>query len=105
MNTKVTIMACLSATILVAGIMAGFNMLSAKTALARSDTSTTANHFGKGASELGKSGEMGKHSASTQGGGDRTEPRLGIGNVGQALCNEKLKPGQLADRLNTGQCP
>jgi hypothetical protein len=28
-----------------------------------------------------------------------------VGNVGLALCNEKLKPGQLADVLNGGSCP
>jgi hypothetical protein len=56
-------MASLSAFILVAGMMAGFSILSPKAALAASDTSTTANHFGKGASDFGTSGEMGTHSA------------------------------------------
>ncbi|MGN6708320.1 MAG: hypothetical protein ACTHKF_03115 [Candidatus Nitrosocosmicus sp.] len=57
------------------------------------------NAFGKGASELGKSHEMGSHASS------QYEPRLGIGNVGNAVCGEKLKPGELAGFLNGGGCP
>ena len=83
---------------------------------AQSSTSDTANHFGQSASQLAQGtlgcdtqppgslcGEqMGQHSASTQGGGDvPVGKRLGIGNVGSALCNgERLTPGQLADVLN-----
>lgn len=65
MNKKLTPLASLSALMLVAGMMVGFNILSPKTTLAASDTSTTANHFGIGASDFGKSGEMGTHAAST----------------------------------------
>ena len=101
MNTKLNLMVYLSAAMLVAGMVAGFNILSAKTVLAASSTSTTANDFGEGASQLGQSGQMGTHSSSTQGGGERTEPRAGIGNVGSNLCGERLTPGELADVLNT----
>ena len=57
------------------------------------------NAFGKGAAELGKSGQMGDHASG------QDEPRLGIGNVGNAICEEKLKPGELAGVLNGGGCP
>ena len=79
-----------------------------------SDESSTANHFGKAASECASSktcptddedgkGSMGEHSSSFSG-----EKRSGIGNVGEDIigCNEKVKPGQLADILaGTGGCP
>ena len=102
MTTKKQILlASLYAVMLIAGTMIAFNMLSPRAALAAGDTSSTANHFGQGASQLGQSGDMGTHSSSTQGGGEQTQPRLGIGNVGSALCGERLTPGELADVLNT----
>jgi hypothetical protein len=92
-----------------AGFKAGFNM-----AFAQSQTSSTANDFGQSASLLAKGElpalpgvQMGQHASSatanpTTG---QQEPRLGIGNVGSAVCNEKLTPGQLAGVLNGGTCP
>jgi hypothetical protein len=101
MDTKLSLMVYISAAMLVAGMVAGFNILPAKTVLAASSTSTTANDFGEGASQLGQSGQTGTHSSSTQGGGEQTQPRSGIGNVGSNLCGERLTPGQLAGVLNT----
>jgi hypothetical protein len=97
-RTKLTIIASF-AGVAITGMMLAANVLFPGVAFAASSTSTTANHFGQGASQLGKSGQMGDHASSFP------TPRLGIGNVGQALCNEKLKPGQLADVLNGGSCP
>ena len=95
--------------IVAVGIGFGGMMLlpTAKIAQAQSTTSDTANHFGQGASQLGQSGDMGTHAGSTQGGGEQTQPRSGIGNVGQDIlgCDQKIKPGQLADLLNgQGTC-
>ena len=114
MNKRHTFLATVIAAMLVSGMIVGLNVLSSKTALARSDTSDTANHFGKAASDLAKGessllpGEqMGKHSASTQGGGDiPVGKRAGVGNIGQEVlgCDQKLKPGQVADALSNG-CP
>ncbi|ALI37880.1 hypothetical protein NMY3_03698 [Candidatus Nitrosocosmicus oleophilus] len=78
--------------LMTAMISTGFSSVSA----AKQDNP---NGFGKGASELGKSGQMGEHAS------EQDEPRLGIGNVGNAICGEKLKPGELAGVLNGGGCP
>src|SRR5438105_3504820 len=112
-QTKTTSMVLLIAIASVGttGMIAGFNMLSL--AFAQSSTSSTANDFGQSASLLAKGElpalpgvQMGQHASSvtanpTTG---QTEPRVGLGNVGQQVlgCHQKVKPGQLADIL-TGQ--
>ena len=61
MTTKPVLLASLSAVMLIAGTMIAFNVLSPRAALAASSTSSTANDFGQGASQLGQSGQMGGH--------------------------------------------
>ena len=75
------------------------SLVSVNLGSAFADKQENPNAFGKGASELGRSGEMGEH-ASRQ-----DEPRLSIGNVGEALCEDKLKPGESASVLNGGGYP
>ena len=84
---------------IVSGIALSLAVLGIFNTSAYADRQSQPNAFGKGASELGKSGQMGEHASK------QSEPRLGIGNVGNALCNEKLKPGDLAGVLNNGPCP
>jgi len=55
-------------------------------------TPTNPNCFGKGASQLGQAGEMGEHSSSFD------EPRLGIGNVAEAVTGTH-QPGELGIAL------
>jgi hypothetical protein len=114
MNRRHTFLVTVTSAMLVAGMIVGLSILSSKTALARSETSETANHFGKGASTFGKEGTMGEHSKAGGAAGDPPfdddgKPgRSGIGNVGQDIvgCDKKVKPGQLADILtNQGGCP
>ena len=50
------------------------------------------NCFGKGASQLGQAGDMGEHSSSFD------EPRLGIGNVAEAVTGTH-QPGELGIAL------
>jgi hypothetical protein len=54
-------------------------------------------------------GAMGQHSSDTHSGGERSEPRVGIGNVGEDILesDEKLHPSEVIDRLCNGgsDCP
>ena len=65
------------------------------------------NLFGKGASDLGKGGDMGEHSSDPlPNEPGRETPRHGIGNVGPDLgitCGSK-HPADLADALTNGAC-
>jgi hypothetical protein len=105
-------------TLVALGIGALFLGTSLAPAFAQSQTSSTANDYGQSASLLAKGEspvlpnvQMGQHAKA---GGDAGNPpynsdgqpgRIGIGNEGQALCGEKLTPGQLAGYFNTGNCP
>ena len=70
------------------------------------------NLFGKGASDLGKNGEMGDHAKAGGAAGDPPydsdgkKGRSGIGNIGNdlgATCGSK-HPADLADVLNGNPC-
>ena len=65
------------------------------------------NLFGKGASDLGKSGGMGDHASDPDPNEPgRETPRHGIGNAGPDLgltCGSK-HPSDLADALVNGKC-
>jgi hypothetical protein len=102
MNTKIklTILSIIAAGLSIATTTTNLLL----PAFAQSATSSNANHFGQGASQMGQSGTMGTHASQ------QTEPRAGIGNVGNVLCpnsSVKLKPGQTADVLTGGieNCP
>jgi len=100
-------------TVVVTALVFSMSVSMMNSIFAASDTSSTANHFGKAASGCastktcpteGGGGSMGEHASSFAG-----EKRSGIGNVGQDAfnCPEKVKPGQLADMLASSnpQCP
>lgn len=84
----------------------------AQTSPGNSGSPSNANAFGKGASQqlagnVNAPGEqMGEHASSFAG-----EPRLGIGNVGNAICDEKLTPGEvvssgiLGPPIDSDKCP
>ena len=74
------------------GLLAVGALALAATPVAGAAPPTNPNCFGKGASGLGQAGEMGAHSSSFD------EPRLGIGNVANALTGTH-QPGELAGLL------
>ena len=76
----------------VCGLLAACALLLTAVPATAAGPPTNPNCFGKGASELGRAGEMGEHSSSFD------EPRSGIGNVANALTGTH-QPGELAGLL------
>jgi hypothetical protein len=73
---------------IICGLLAVGALALAAAPVAGAGKPTNPNCFGKGASQLGQAGEMGDHSSSFD------EPRLGIGNVAEAL-TDTHQPGEL----------
>ena len=96
MNTKILMVAIAVLSIGIAGTTATLsNVVYAK---GTTPNGNDPNLFGKGASDLGKGGEMGDHASNQE------SPRHGIGNAGPDLgltCGSK-HPADLANALTGG---
>jgi hypothetical protein len=106
----------MTAAVISIGVSLGLGLSLAPSALAQNDPGVQ-NDFGQ-AAESSPPGFLGEHSrAGSDATGDPPytenpvtgDPdkagRLGIGNVGDTVCGEKITPGELARFLQTGQCP
>jgi hypothetical protein len=100
-------------SLLVTATIAAGNIVqtaNAQTSPGNSGSPSTANAFGQGASQLaplGPHAKAGGVAGSPPNFEDNQPGRFGIGNVGNALCGEKLTPGEVVSSgiLTGASCP